>query len=114
MAHDNTAKFCTKHRVYHSGQFGCPSCMKDTYRETSGTSNVPCIKEDRSVPRYKDSTPHQKDMLDAIDAMERQAAHLVNEGRTIDNGRRISLATTNLEQGFMWLRKAVMKADKED
>lgn len=64
---------------------------------------------------YKEPTPHQKDMLDAIDAMERQADVLIREGSNGGvNGRRISLARTNLEQGLMWLRKAVMKDDSED
>lgn len=62
----------------------------------------------------KKPTPHQGDMLDAIDVLENQVAHLLNEGSTGKNGRRLSLARTNVEQGLMWLRKAVMKADSED
>lgn len=113
MAHVNSS-FCYRHHLFYATV--CPCCAKETYAEMQGPAPVAKVsdKVEVSTPRYKEPTPHQKDMLDAIDAMERQAAHLVNEGRTIDNGRRISLATTNLEQGFMWLRKAAMKADKED
>lgn len=64
---------------------------------------------------YKEPSPHQKDMLDAIDSLERQCDYLIDEGSNGgSNGRRISLARTNLEQGLMWLRKAIMKDDSED
>lgn len=65
---------------------------------------------------YKAPSPHQADMLAAIDSFEKQFDNLLRTVSTVDNdnGRRLSIARTNTEQGLMWLRKAVMKDDRED
>lgn len=119
-------KHCHTHRIHYGNLDGCPMCKAERaqqgytvacplHPEAIVQKGKACPQCEMAKPkRYKEPSAHQKDMLDAIDALEDKFKHLVNEGKTMDNSRRIAMAEANVEQGLMWLRKAVMKADKED
>ena len=86
---------CPIHGMVHEEGTECPACKKE------------------KAPRYKNPNDHQKDMLDAIDGLEDKVIKLLIEGKHDKNKRRHDHAANSLEEGFMWLRKAVMKNDDE-
>nr|UVX62854.1 MAG: hypothetical protein [Bacteriophage sp.] len=64
---------------------------------------------------FKTPTEEQKKALSAVDDTEKVLLDMCNSvGYLHDSKRRAALAKTNLEQGFMWLRKAIMKSDGEN
>ncbi len=86
---------CPIHGMVHEEGTECPACKKE------------------KAPRYKNPNDHRKDMLDAIDGLEDKVIKLLIEGKHDKNKRRHDHAANSLEEGFMWLRKAVMKNDDE-
>lgn len=91
----NVFQICKLHNLQYDEVKGCPECQGEKPK------------------RYKEPNTHQKDMLDAIDGLEDKCLKLLAEGKHDKNVRRHNLAANSIEEGFMWLRKAVMKNDDE-
>lgn len=89
----------------------CP--LHPQFLTRNGKGCTKCDDLNKVATRYKTPDDHQKDMLDAIDGLEDKCLKLLAEGKHDKNVRRHNLAANSIEEGFMWLRKAVMKNDDE-
>lgn len=66
------------------------------------------------VEGYKSLSQRQIDAINSLKALERDAAELIKQIRqdVEPTPRHVALGITNLEQGFMWLTKAVAKPEE--
>lgn len=65
----------------------------------------------RQIKGYRELSQEEVDLMNEVKALAEQCGNMIDAlaSHTDSDGRSVSLAKTNLQQGFMWAVRAVAK-----